>query len=324
MGLRLTTWRFGTRMAAGLILTFGCAGCLFDWDSNQLPAGQRDDGSTDVDSLDGLVTEDGRPEDGAEDATGPDDGNGEDGGPPPVVPCTAADTPGCVVSVPSGTFNMGLAGVAEPVHEVILSADFDLQRYEVSVGEYRACVVGGACTDPGTGGGCNWSPATGSRENHPVNCVAWSQADAYCAWLGGTLPTEAQWEHAARGAGDRTYPWGEGSPTCALANHAPGGTPCVGGTAAVNDGTYRGGASAFGVWQMAGNVWEWTADWYEVTYSCTAPCRDPFGPATGTERVIRGGAWDVESGFVRSAVRSGALPEMTDDDLGFRCAWTVP
>ncbi len=216
-----------------------------------------------------------------------------------------------------GTFHMGSTTMADeqPVHSVSLSA-FCLDETEVTVAAFGACVTAGMCEAPGTSPTCNWAVA--GREEHPINCVAWEEARAYCAWRDATLPTEAQWEYAARVTSTRTYPWG---------TDAPGSQLCWsgGGTTRSNTCPVRSfplGNSPFGIFDMAGNVWEWVADWsgpYTGSTAMTVP--DPTGPASGTARVIRGGTWDnTFAGDVRAANRFLLAPLLRDVHVGVRCA----
>ncbi len=270
----------------------------------------------------------------------------------PVQPTLSC--PSEMVLIPAGTFQMGspngVGGADEyPQHAVTVAA-YCMDRTEVTVGRYRTCVNAGGCTPGGTtisypgvtaarhhafDGTCNW--AKSGREAHPINCVDWEQARAFCQWVGGRLPTETEWEYGARGTDGRTYPWGnEPAPGPTLLNAC--GAECAAWERAhdvVDEAMYRGddgwpttapvgsfpaGRSPFGLDDMAGNVWEWTGDCYG-TYSATAAV-DPTGPTGScTYRVFRGGSWGgtVPSG-VRAAVRDGDSPSGQGDDVGFRCA----
>lgn len=228
-----------------------------------------------------------------------------------------------MVYVSAGTFTMGSEegySDEEPVHEVYLDA-YWIDKYEVTNAQYAQCVADGDCTAPKS----NESYTRNSYYNnadyadYPVIYVDWFQADAYCQWAGGSLPTEAQWEKAARGTDERTYPWGEASPTCNLANYDPG-SYCVGDTSAV--GSYPNGASPYGALDMAGNVWEWVADWYDDGYysiSSISPSENPTGPASGDYRGLRGGSWLNIENFLRAANRDRNDPNVNGHDYGFRC-----
>jgi formylglycine-generating enzyme required for sulfatase activity len=238
------------------------------------------------------------------------------------------EVPGCAapaldpspVHVPVGSFSMGSErGAADerPVHRVTGSA-FLLDRYEVTNARYQACVRAGACAPPSL-------RSSNARAHYfddpafadyPVIFVSWKQAQAFCAFVGGRLPSEAEWERAAAGSeAPRTYPWGESPPDCSKANFAG----CVGDTDRV--GRRPAGQSPYGAFDMAGNVWEWTADWYDATYYRQSPGQDPTGPAAGTLKVMRGGCWVSGESSLRTTCRKPGLPSSWAPNVGFRCAY---
>jgi formylglycine-generating enzyme required for sulfatase activity len=200
----------------------------------------------------------------------------------------------------------------QPFRPVALAA-FWIDGTEVTQGDYKACVDDFGCTLPGVT--TYWNPTV--TPLRPVSGVTWSQAVAYCTWNGGKrLPTEAEWEKAARGTDGRRYPWGPAtSVDCAYAN--VGTCPPA---APVQVGSYPSGASPCGAMDMAGNVAEWVADYYQDDYYSTAASTDPPGPATGTERVVRGGSYALPGHNARTSDRQHSAPLSPSAPVGFRCA----
>ena len=228
-----------------------------------------------------------------------------------------------MVEIPAREFLMGSDnGDADekPQHTVSLDA-YWIDQTEVTNGMYAQCVAAGSCAPPGDTSSYTHNSYYGNLEydHYPVIYVDWQQANAYCGWVGGRLPTEAEWEKAARGADVRTYPWGEGI-DCSLANYSGkdnGNAVCVGDTTEV--GSYPGGASAYGVLDMAGNVWEWVADWYDTSYYEHSPSENLQGPDSGDGRVVRGGSWDYYVRSVRTSNRYKYTPGFSRYYVGFRC-----
>jgi formylglycine-generating enzyme required for sulfatase activity len=188
---------------------------------------------------------------------------------------------------------------------------------------YNVCVDAGSCTPPTrTKSVTRFSYYGDSRYgNYPVNNVDWDQAKAYCEWRGASLPNEAQWEKAARGTDGRTYPWGE-EISCDQANFIAD-KRCVGDTTEV--GSYESGKSPYGMYDMAGNVFEWVMDWYDESYYANSPSSNPLGPSVGQDHVLRSGSWNSAEFGVRSAGRFYLIFEFTyySDAIGFRCAKDV-
>jgi len=221
-----------------------------------------------------------------------------------------------LVYVPAGQFNMGASGVDNPSHTVSLSA-YWITRTKITNRMYALCVGVGVCSPPAlvVGGIVYSNPVYG---DHPLVGVNWEQANAYCGWAGGRLPTEAEWEKAARGPGGQTYPWGNEAPSCDLLNYAG----CVNSTSSVI--AYPESASPYLALDMAGNAFEWVADWYDASYYATSPIQDPIGAESGVYRVIRGSGYESDSSQIASAIRRPADPNTPRRDVGFRCMVQQP
>ncbi len=214
------------------------------------------------------------------------------------------------VRIPAGTFQMGCVpsdtrcGSDErPRHAVTISRAFDLMGAEVTLGQFRSLV---AEVDP--------QPAWSVSLAHPVVSIAWDEAVSFCQAVGGRLPTEAEWEYAARGGLDATvYPWGNEDPT--HREGEPGGAAFEGDAARVVRSFAPNG---FGLFDMAGNVWEWVSD-FGGLYA-EGPATDPTGPDAGRVRVVRGGAYGDDAANLRLSNRTPNAPERVNVNVGFRCA----
>jgi formylglycine-generating enzyme required for sulfatase activity len=253
--------------------------------------------------------------------------------------------------VAGGQFFMGSdegAPMEKPAHNVKLSP-YCIDVYEVTAAKYTACSDAGKCKRATRGNDwsgiteadkkiwnplCNGAdPATHAQE--PINCIDWERAETFCHAGGGRLPTEAEWEFAARGSDGRTYPWGDDAPGARYLNAC--GPECVdwgkkhgvgekamyktddGYPTTAPVGSFPAGKSRFGLQDVVGNVWEWVADWYGP-YTNDALV-DPKGPSTGKARVQRGGAWNSsEPSWVRPSFRYGNDPSSSSYGVGFRCA----
>ncbi len=254
--------------------------------------------------------------------------------PPPMPPAGAKKTDTWVspvdgmtlIYIPADQYMIGsldsdpAAWIAEkPLHKVDLSG-YWMDKTLVTNAMYARCVQAGSC--PTKIMDISYSRFTyfGDPEfdDYPVVFVTWDEAQNYCAWAGRRLPTEAEWEVAAKGKDGRKYPWGNAPANCSLANFGCGlARYCTGDTTAV--GKYPWGASPYGVLDMAGNVWEWVADWNSSNY-LVEPHENPQGPATGELRVIRGGAYFNVAEYLRTSMRTGHAPGDATDYIGFRCA----
>lgn len=235
--------------------------------------------------------------------------------PPDAMP--VPDVP--MASVPAGTFLMGADGSEaledeRPAHHVWLDG-FSIDLYEVSTAQYSAFLATTQRTVP-----WQWESVNPSRHgDKPVIGVDWSDADAYCRWRGKMLPTEAQWEKAARGQDNRLYPWGNQVPNSDLANFALGARFSY-DLVLIAVGSYDSGKSPYGVHQMAGNVYEWVQDWYGANYYESSPDRNPAGPDHGQFKVLRGGSWSDLPKYLLTYGRFKLPPETRNSYTGFRCA----
>ena len=234
-----------------------------------------------------------------------------------------------------------------PKHRVFLDA-FYIDKYEVTNARFQQFVqaTGYRTQAEREGGGkirtgaktwaqvpdATWRAPQGKGssiaglETHPVVQVSWHDAKAYCTWTGKRLPTEAEWEKAARGPEGRLYPWGNELDGM-RANFCDRNCPFEWKDAAVDDGyrstapvgSYEAGKSPYGAYDMAGNVWEWVADWYDAKYYRRSPARNPQGPTSGTQVVLRGGSWLYTAPDFRATERAGVPPGRSNENIGLRC-----
>jgi formylglycine-generating enzyme required for sulfatase activity len=201
----------------------------------------------------------------------------------------------------------------EPQHEVRLSA-YSMDVHEITQAEYAEFVDDGHVDREPT---CDWSPA--DTPDRPVVCVSWDDVRTYCQWLDRDLPTEAQWEYAARGPMSdendyATFPWGTDDIDCDRANYSG----CSGDAADVE--THPSGVSPFGLHDMSGNVWELCRDWFGSDYYDESPLDDPEGPIIASHRVLRGGSWIYSATDARTAYRGFHNPTSRSGSIGARCA----
>ncbi|MBM3134197.1 MAG: formylglycine-generating enzyme family protein [Chloroflexi bacterium] len=242
--------------------------------------------------------------------------------PTPAAPTQATPTAAApakltvpMIAIPASEFTMGSEREIErPPHKVPVPA-FEIDQFEVTNEQFARFVKETAykTTAEKTGDSSTWSAYAEGKPNHPVVKVSWNDAVAYCQWLGKRLPTEAEWEKAARGTDERLYPWGN-EWALGKANTKEAGYR---GTTIV--GSLPGGASPYGVMDMAGNVAEWTSDWFQPYPGY--PGGDSAAQFFGQKyRVIRGGGWFSDKEMVRTTTRSCSSVDLANDDVGFRCA----
>lgn len=258
--------------------------------------------------------------------------------------------PGCpagMIYIGAGSYargcppsDMNCAAISQPEHQVTLTRGFCLSRLELTVADFRRCVAMGACQAPAdlvcSQGGATWTAQPGAPnpgdktdpEQRPISCLRWSDADAACRALGGRLPSEAEWEKAARGRDKRAYPHGSTTPSSCDGINWGGGTGCSGAPWVTGSGVGDQSKSAAGLSDMAGNLWEWTGDWFaDQSYAaCGQGCTNPTGPQSGVVRVRRGGSYlSPVATELRASHRDFHTPEgIRSDSLGARCAADLP
>jgi len=224
-----------------------------------------------------------------------------------------------LIAVPAGEFIMGSkAGDGQPDESPQRSVGLDaftIDKYEVTVEQYAAYLKKSGAEPPDFWERVN-QKEDGSR---PVVGMDWLEASEFCEYFGKRLPTEAQWEKAARGTDGRKYPWGNDDPGPLFANFASGVSFSYSKSLAAV-GSYESGKSPYGVYDMVGNVWEWVLDWYEKTYYQVAAPKNPSGPSGGDYKVIRGGSWSKRPAVARAAGRMYLSPSQRSNSVGFRCA----
>jgi formylglycine-generating enzyme required for sulfatase activity len=222
-----------------------------------------------------------------------------------------------MVMVPAGEFTMGttMGDDEKPVHRVYLNA-FYMDKYEVTVGQYAKYLQATGMEEPS-----DWDIMNQPQHSkRPVVNINWSDAVTFCKWAGKRLPTEAEWEKAARGTDGRTYPWGDEAPTRLHANF--GKKEWDNHLALVPVGSFEMGKSPYGIYDLAGNAWEWVNDWYDHDYYKKSPKKNPPGPTKSESKVVRGGSWLYVPEFLRTSFRFNADPSGRHFGYGFRCAKT--
>lgn len=236
----------------------------------------------------------------------------------PIIPVDIKTSPVdgmAQVYVPEGEFLMGKGLVRKnadsPQHIVYLDS-FWMDKYEVSNALYIKCIQAGGCAELVSD---NTNYQSWIYRNHPVTYVTWDQANVYCQWAGRRLPTEAEWEKAARGTDGRPYPWGKEAPNARLANFSGSLIHEL-----VSIYRYPLGASPYGALNMSGNAREWVADWYDPEYYLVMPYANPTGPQTGTEHSLRSGSYNEDKNEITVTARYRHEPQSAGLSRGFRCA----
>ena len=241
--------------------------------------------------------------------------------------------------VPAGPFTMGISAEAalaeclkireecdirwftseEPPHIVNLDA-YWMDQTEATNAMYALCVSAGACLPPQMTGSNLVEDYYGNPDyaDYPVVFMTWKQANAYCEWAGARLPTEAEWEKAARGTDERLYPWGDATPSCSVLNFNPFNSNTCKDDVNMSR-AYRDGQSPYQILNMAGNVGEWVMDWYDSNYYANSPASNPQGPSTGITKVMRGGSWYFDEEYARATYRYKQDPRYYYSFTGFRC-----
>jgi formylglycine-generating enzyme required for sulfatase activity len=222
-----------------------------------------------------------------------------------------------MVKIPAGEFNMGKEDNVEnadgPRHTVYLD-DYWIDQTDVTNAMFAKCVQAGQCTYGIQHAATEIHFGNPEYADHPVVYVTWPQAVTYCQWAGRRLPSEAEWEKAARGTDERPFPWGKKPVDPTLANYDNN----IGDTTPV--GKYPLGASPYGLLDMAGNVRQWVADWFDALFYRNSPLQNPLGPGMGEKRVLRGGSFKDPANGVRVTVRFEHVPLSAGMNRGFRCA----
>ena len=220
-----------------------------------------------------------------------------------------------MILIPAGEFTMGEPEGYDtsPEHLVYLDA-YWIDQTEVTNAQYARCVGAGECAFRVQAAETEIHFDNPAYASHPVVYISWYDAVQYCEWAGRRLPTEAEWEKAARGVDGRIFPWGNSSPKEKLLNFKN----IIGDTTPI--GSYPLGASPYGVLDMAGNVREWVADWFKAGYYRSSPSQNPPGPVAGEKRVLRGGSFTESFHGVRVTTRFAHIPESPGLNRGFRCA----